>query len=311
MWLLFSTISYFFLAFSFVFDRLVLVGSPTSSRLYAFYVGFFVGAIGLILLPFIGFFIPSGKTLLIALFTGVVWMAFLIFLFESTFRVGISRTAPTVGGFSPIFTFLIGLVFVGQEVLLSLPGLAAFAMFIVGGVMLSKTEGRMSGEKSRFSPRVLAMLLVTAFFFSLYLVVLKFTFGHMTFFEGFAWTRIGSLLPVPFLLLFRDVRHHAFQGQNISRKSFVLPFVGAQIAGGLGVFFQQFSVFSASVREIAFIPALIGVQYIFLYSIMIGLYRWKPGLLKETMGGKTLYQKIFASVLVVAGLVILALSNGT
>ena len=214
-WLLFSAISYFFLAFAAIFDRLVLVGSPTSSRLYAFYVGLFVGVIGLILLPFTGFFIPSAQVLSIALFTGVIWTVFLVFLFESTFRVGVSRTAPTVGGFSPIFTFLIGLVFLGQEVLLSLPGIVSFVLFIVGGVMLSKTEGGMSGEKSRFSPRVLAMLLATALLFALYLVVLKLTFSRMAFLEGFAWTRVGSLLVVPLLFFFRDVRQHAFQKQNV------------------------------------------------------------------------------------------------
>lgn len=306
-WLFFSLASYFFLALAGIFDRLVLIGSPVSSKLYAFYVASLSAVIGLVLLPLINFFIPPYQTLFISLAAGIIWVVFLWALYESVFRAGISRTAPVIGGFGPIFTFLIGFLFLGQEALLSPFGFIAFILFIGAGVLLSRTEkGTALLQGGGFSIRVLTLLAGTAFLFGLYLVVLKMVFAEQSFLEGFVWMRLGAAMCALFFLASRQVRAAAFRKEAVAQKQFLLPFLGAQIFGGLGVFLQQLSVFFARAREVAFVPALIGIQYIFLYLLMAGLYRWRPQLLKEAMAGRALREKIIGAALVIIGLVMLA-----
>lgn len=309
MWLLFSTLSYFFLAFAGIFDRLVLVGSPIHSKTYASYVGILSGVLGLLLLPFIGFHFPDTRLLLISLGAGTAWVVFLWALYESVFQAGISRTAPAIGGFGPIFTLAWGFLFFGEQVILSPFGFLAFILFIVAGVILSRSENKARSDEvgHKFSPALFCLLLVTSFLFGLYLVILKMALQDQPFLEGFAWTRIGAAIPVPFFLLFSSVRKGVFNRQNIVSKQFLIAFWGAQLFGGVGVLFQQLSIFSASAKQVSFIPALIGVQYIFLYIFMVFLYRWRPELLKEAMAGRALWEKIFAASFVVAGLIMLAL----
>ena len=309
IWLFASVISYFFFAVASIFDRLVLVGSSATPRIYAFYVGILGGVLGLALIPFIGFYIPPVSLLFISLSAGVVFVFFILTFFISISRLGVSRTTPAIGGFAPIFTLFIGFVLLGQEVVLSPLGFLAFALFIIAGVILSRKDASISEGVSVFSLHTLLLLLGAAFFLALYIVLLKMAFTGQSFLEGFAWVRIGSVIPAIGLIFSKEVRNAAFKRKTVSYKQFFIPFVGAQIFGSAGVIFHNLSIFWASAKEVALVPALVGLQYIFLYGFMIILYRWRPNLLKEVMGGKTLRKKFFAAALIAIGLVTLAFSS--
>ena len=51
----------------------------------------------------------------------------------------------------------------------------------------------------------------SSLFFALSSVLTKYTFDHSNFISGMVWTRIGFILPVPFILIFKKNREAIFQ----------------------------------------------------------------------------------------------------
>ncbi len=298
MWLLIAILSYFFFSLASLGDRYILIGPP-KPKVYAFYVGV-LGIVVLLLLPFVQFSLPSFSLLVLTLFTGLIFVLSLISLYYGLEKFEVSRIIPALGGFLPIFTFVLGFLIIGQEGFLSWPKLLSFCLLVLGSIIISL-------EKSfSFSLKALAFAGLSAFFLSLYFVLSKIVYSSLSFWQGFILIRIGAFISPLFLLFFKDVRQEVFSLKSSFNKKTGIIFILAQSAGGLALVLQNWSIALVDSLYISFISAAQGIQYVFLFILTTLISLKSREILKERISKRIVLQKIIAIILISIGLAFLA-----
>ena len=158
------------------------------------------------------------------------------------------------------------------------------------------------------------MSAIAAFLFSLTFILAKLVYLEQSFWSGFIWMRIGGFFTGICFLFFVEVRKELFKTRSILRPKTYQIFFFNQGLGALAFVLQNWAVALAPIACIAVINALAGVQYalVLIYTVLVSLISpgWaeKHGL-KEKITRKILFQKIFAILLVISGLVILTVFN--
>jgi len=293
LWLLIAILAYFFFAISSLGDRYLLIGPP-NPKIYAFYVGV-LSILVLLLIPFVGFSIISNY--LVALLTGLVFLLAILVLYEGLERFEVSRIIPALGGFLPIFTFLLTYLIIGSQGFFGWPKLISFLLLILGSVLVSLNKS------FSFSLKSLLVAAIAAFLLSLYFVLSKIVFSSASFWSSFIWIRIGVFLSALSLLFFKGVRRELFTRKKVFTKKTGIVFLLNQIIGAVAVILQNWAIALASVLYVPFVSALQGVQYIFLFFFTF-LF---PKVLKEKTTKGIIIQKILAIILIGLGLGILAI----
>ena len=297
-WLFISLTSYFILAFVLLVDKFLLTSSFSSPKAYAFYSSFF-RVLAILLIPFVGFQIPSFPQILIAFLAGGFFvLGFFLFL-KGLQSFDPSRIAPAVGGAVPIFIFLLVFVFSGGKEVLKLNDLAAFLLLIAGGFLITV-------RKSKFvSLGSLRISLPAAFFFAVSFVLSKYVYLTQTFWNGFILISFSGFLASLFFLFSKEVRDNLFRA-GIPKKAFGVFFLN-QAFGALAGTLQNFAIFLAPLALVAIINALQGAQYVFLLILVIFLSRKFPWIFKEEISKSVILQKAAAILLIGLGLVLLTL----
>ena len=282
-WLIVTILSYFFLALVSLFDRYLLIRSNLNPYSYTFFIGISWFLIAPFLIPF-GLNFGALQASIFAILKGEV-----------------SRVVPAIGGFLPIFTFLLFLFFVPQRESLNLFNIISFFLLISGSILVSSEKFSFKD----FNLKNLKYPILSAFFWSLRFFLTKLSFFKLNFATGFFLILIGGAVFSLTFLFFRKIRKQIFS----SKPSFKISglFILGQVFGGIGVLLQNFAVFLAKPFQVPFINALEGTRYVFLIFFVWFLSIFNPRILKEKIRGKILYQKIFSVILIGTGLAILAL----
>lgn len=299
MWLLVTVLSYLFLAIAAFGDKFLISGSITSPKVYSFYVGA-LSIFVVFLIPF-GFYVPPVQQIILALLAGALFMLGLYIYYSLMKEFEISRIAPSIGGFIPILTLLLTFALSKQPLAISQKDILSFILLILGSVLIITTKLKnILGKAFVYS-------LGTAFYFSIYFVLSKFVYEDLKFVNGFIWIRLGGFLIALFFLFFKEVRKQlSFSpGQGKGIKTTAL-FLGNQAVGALGSITQSLAISLAPLVFVAFISALQGVQYIFLFLFTVLFSIKLPHLLKEEISKKIIYQKIVSIILIIGGFIILA-----
>ena len=298
LWLTVAISAYFLFAVVGLVDKYLLGDLIPSPKVYAFYTGV-LGILVLILIPF-GFFTPEPSQIGLALLAGVFHILGILAYFYGLKNFEASRVISAIGGLAPLFTFgLIYLLFEGKETL-SLIGMAAFILLILGSIFIS-------WEKSKnITLNSLKYSALAALFFSLYYVLAKFVYLEQPFISGFIWTRFGAFLVAIILLFSKEVREELFIKQktfNLKTWSILIP----NEAAAAGAFvLQNWAIALAGIAYVAIFSALGGIQYVFVLIFAIILSLKLPKILKEEVSREILFQKIIAILLIGGGLVLLA-----
>jgi hypothetical protein len=299
-WLLVAILAYFFLAIVSLFDRYFLVGAIPNPMVYTFYIGAIGLPICLLLLPF-GITLPIKGIIILGLVTGFIKILGNIFLMESISRSEVSRAVPAIGGLMPIFSFLLFFLYFPKKEILNLYQIVAFILLVFGSVLISlkKVSGGFFSFKNLKYPIIASIIFALSFF------LMKILFLKVDFLTGFFLVLLGGGLGALGFFVLPSFRNNFFL-QRIN-KNISGIFLLAQVIGGLGALFQQYSFFLAEASQVPLINALEGIIYVFLFIFVLILSFWKPALLKEEMEGATIFQKIIAILLIGVGLVILAI----
>jgi len=300
LWFLVTILAYFFLAVVALFDRYFLVGSIPNPKTYTFYVGVLWFFAGLFLIPF-GIVLPVAGLIILGLVTGFIKIFANLFLYEGTAISEVSRTVPAVGGLLPIFSFVLFFLYFPKTEILNLSQFIAFICLVFGSILISLKK--FSLKFLNFE--ILKYPVISAFLFALTFFLTKILFLKTNFLSGFFLILIGGGIGAISFLISRQFRSNIFS-QKFNQKISGIFLVG-QITGGIGAILQQYAFFLAKPNQVPLINALEGIIYVFLLFFVFILSFWKPHLLKEEMKGTTLFQKIFAILLIGMGLTILAL----
>ena len=301
LWLIVAILAYLILSLVFLVDKYLLTGPILNSKVYAFYVGA-LGGLVLLLAPFIGFYLPERFDLLLSLFTGMVNVLALFWFYKTLQLFEASRVIPTIGGFTPLFTFFLVYFLSSSKEILSLPHSIALVFLVLGGILINfKKEERINLKSLSFS-------FVTAFLFSLVFVLTKYVYLNQSFWNGFIWKGLGgSLMAVCFFLFFPEVRKEINRKKEKTSQKVAFIFLLNQLAGAGATTLQNWAIFLAPLAAIPLVHALNGVQYLFLFIFSLFLSFKFPFILKEEISWQVVLQKTVALILIITGLAFLSL----
>jgi len=309
-WIILALSGYFLAAISGVIDKILLSGPIPKPKVYAFYIGILGTIVGLILIPF-GFQLPDIPTIFLALLSGGTWIPGAIGLFEGLRKYEASRIIPATGALVPcfVFTFNYLLSKFANEPLPGLSGikLSAFFLLLLGTVVISYERKRKITKES------LKIAIVSAFLFALSVVCVKYVFLSQPFVSGFIWTRFGGFLGVILLLFTKDVKEELLskfrqkitQKPLFQRKKVALLFLFNQAIGGASGLLQTLAIYFSPQAYLPFVNALEGTKYVFLFLFTLILSFKLPKVLLEATERQVILQKLFAILLIIAGLFLL------
>lgn len=301
LWILIIIIAYFLNASATALDKFLLTKKIPNPAVYAFFICF-LNLLGLVFIPF-GFHFSSGIQTIIGLLNGILFTFAYLFMFMALNRNEASRITPFMGGLQPIFVLLLAFVLLGEKI--GGLGLLAFAIIVLGTIVLAyqkeKTKKLIASSKSSYWLALVATILFAAAY-----TLNKYIFVSEGFVTGFVLVRVGTFLGALLLLLRPQNIKDILAEIKTPKKSSGGLFLVGQGAGALSLILVSYAV--AISPSVAIINASRGLEYVFLLIIILLLARKHPHLLEEKLTPRTIIQKVTAIALIIAGLVILALT---
>ena len=325
MWLLIATTSYFINAGVYVADKFLLSKRIHSSIAYAFYVGIWsIFNFLLFLIPG-SFFKPTLQEFGLDLIAGMLFLVTLVFWYKALHQSEATRVVPIVGALTPIFSFLLSYIFLGES--LGERELLAFVVLIQGGVLISIKHTRiyiaeeaierfrnifgnlLGGVHAQYRPtrRLVFNSIISAFFFASYYVLIKYVYMTQPFVGGFVWSRLGSFIGVILIFMVptwrKQIKEH--RGETAGTKNMAF-FLSVRILAALAFIMLNWAI-SFEASNVALINSLQGAQYLFLILLVLFLSSRFPRIMQEELGGGVLVQKVIGATLVTTGLYMLIL----
>jgi drug/metabolite transporter (DMT)-like permease len=282
---------------SLVWDK-VLLRHPGTRNLfsYVFWLGA-MSALGVLLLPF-GYRSPSFTVIWIAFVAGVVHLTGVFFYYAALKRGEASGTLAIMGGFSPVATAVIALPLIGNR--LQGEQLIGFGLMTAGSFAMFFSE--------RLPLRaMLPPVLLASGLLGLVNVLEKVVYDQTNFVSGYVWFTLGTFSGALALLL-----HPSWRKQILSEREKDEPrnrfwyFVN-RFVSGVGSFLIFYAI---SLTNPAIVDAIAGVRFAVIFIGAYLLTKLKSEWLTEDFRGLELYGKIAATLLVIAGLVLTAMSGG-
>ncbi len=277
---------------SLLWDK-VLLGTPELKDVvpYVFWLGS-LSVFGLLLIPF-GFHLPPLWLGALAFGTGVLHLVAIYFHYDVLKAGEASQTLAIMGGFSPLATALIGIPLLSQE--LSSTVWLGFALLTAGGFVMFLSEPM---DTRRLMPRIV----IASAFYGLVNVLKKVVFDHTNFVSGYVLFTIGTFACALFFLVRKSWRGQIFRdSENATPRSRFWYFVNRFISG-VGSFLIFYAI---SLTNPAVVDAISGERYAIIFLGAYLLTRFKPQWLTEDFSRRTVIGKSIATVLIVAGLVLL------
>jgi drug/metabolite transporter (DMT)-like permease len=155
--------------------------------------------------------------------------------------------------------------------------------------------------------RILPAVLLSSFFFGLVNVLQKIVFDHTNFVTGYVWFTLGTAVGSVLLLIPPSWRRQIFEtSEHAEPRSRFWYFVN-RFVSGVG----SFLVFVAiDLTHPAIVDAISGVRYVIIFLGAYAVTRLRPHWLQENFEGWVLIGKSVATLVIVAGLVLLGLQSG-
>ena len=321
MWLPIAIIAYFLNAGVYTTDKFFLSKKVHSSISYAFYVG--VWSIFNIFLLILDPWMPTGREFMLDALAGILFLATLVFWYKALHQSEATRVVPVVGALVPIFSFIFTYIFFGES--LSERHLLAFLILVIGGVLISVKQTRVymykevkESLKNKFggmlgnihaiyrpTGRLIMNSVVSAIFFSAYYVLIKHIYTTQPFIGAFVWSRVGGFIGVLFLLFVSDWRQLIVRKKHERKTSIkgLIFFIFVRLMAAAAFIMLNWAI---SMGNVAIVNSLQGVQYVFLFLLVLFLTKKYPDVLKEELGGNVLFQKLVGIVLILLGVYMMA-----
>jgi drug/metabolite transporter (DMT)-like permease len=297
-WLLIIILAYFFFSLANLGDKLVLAGQPRP-RPYTFFVGLLSGLVFFVI-PFVNPGYPDSIALFWIGFSAITYLAGLYTMYSALEKFDVSRVMTTIGATQPVFVLILGWFFFGATVM-SKTSILAFILLLAGSVIISfeKTQ--------KATGKYLMITLFSSLIFSFNYIFQKIVFLKTGFWQGFIWIGILTFLFALFFLIGRRNREEIFAKRGVlSRKTWPI-FIFSQTSGGVANILQAVAIFLAPVAFLPIVNSLRGIQYVFLFLLVMFLSIFFPKILKEKISKKIIIQKTTSIILIVAGLALLVI----
>ncbi|NCQ16185.1 hypothetical protein GW814_00850, partial [Candidatus Falkowbacteria bacterium] len=215
--------------------------------------------------------------------------------------------------------FILSFVFLGET--LNQQQFLAFIILICGGVLISIKQtklyiyqrvinrikeiiGDIIGEVpagARPTSRLIVNSVAAAVFFASYYVLMKYIYTYQPFVGSFVYSRLGSFAGVLLMLFVPEWRRLIVEQQQGAwrRPKNMFYFLTIRLLAAAAFIMINYAI---SLGNVAIVSALQGVQYLFLFLIILIVSARFPKVLHEQLGGGVFLQKLIGTVMVCLGL---------
>ncbi len=303
-WVFVAFVAYIINAVNSVIDKLLLDKNIPNPIAYTFYVGLF-SIFALAFAPF-SLVWPGLGQLFLSFLVGLVFLCALLAFFIALSKDEVSRIAPIVGAFIPIFVFLLSFLFLGER--LFWHQVIAFFLLFAGGILIlaRRKEHHLHNDSAfkKYTWKKIEISILAALLFAIFYVLTKFVFSNQPFVSTFVWTRVGSFLAAFLLIIPKGFRRAIFHTtKNVGAKGGSL-FIFNKLLAGIGFLLLNYAI---SLGSVTLVNALQGIQYVAILIIAGAVVRVSPGAIKEEVHHwKCFLQKVVAVFLIGIGLMVLA-----
>ena len=310
-WLSIVIIGYLLNAIAMTTDKFILTKTIPRPAVYAFNVGILNIVIILVLAPFCLKWITFFQ-IIISLLAGISFIMAIFFMYKAVKQDEVSRIAPYIGSLSPVFIFILAWFFLGEH--LTLKQMIAFVLILSGGFLISwhfenkenksyylileQIQKIIKKNITVSKIKILEIATISAILFAISYTLTKYIYNSTDFLNGFVWTRFGVVLGALFLLPKINLRRFLLTKKDGRKKAGII-FLFGQICGGLSFFLINYAF---SINSVTLTYSLQGLQYAFLFLIILILSKKFPFILKEKITPFILLQKISAIFLICGGL---------
>lgn len=308
LWIAIAILSYFLSAVVAVLDKFLLSGRIASAAMYAFLMAL-MSSFVLVLIPF-GVQWYGRYPVGLAIISGLLFLYALVAFYTAAKQSEIAKVAPLVGVVVAVASFVITSemrLYRGDPIGMSAEVLLAFALLIGGAFLIS------FDLPLRKTDRVPFLAVVSGVLFAISIILLKLSIVEMNFVNGYFWSRAGIFFAGFSLLLVPLYRHEIL----VASSHFSQPhrdhpltgflFVANKVSGGVGAFLLAYAV---SLGPLAFVHALNGVQFAFVFLLSLGLSFFFPKIYGEKLAMNDWVQKACALVLIILGIWLLSVHGG-
>lgn len=319
MYIFAAIFAYFINAGVYVADKFLLSKKIHSSIAYAFFVG--IWSIFNFVILFFDPWLPSLREFSLDILGGLLFLVTLVFWYKALHQSEATRVVPIVGALIPIFSLLLGYIFLGAT--LGERELLAFVVLISGGVLISVKHTRfyfvretferfrrlfgnvLGAVHAEYNPtrRLIFNSLASALLFAAYYVLMKYIYSTQPFIGSFVWSRFGSFIGVAAMLFVPDWRAKIAEQKKASKSPKNLGFfLAVRLLAAAAFIMLNWAI---AMGNVALVNSLQGVQYVFLLLIVFVLASRFPKFLDEELGRGVIVQKAIGAVLISAGLYML------
>ncbi len=298
LWLSIAVLAYLFNALSAVIDKFLITKKVPSPFVYTFFITI-LGILGIVLIPFGFKFFITRKFLLIVFAVGFVYIFALLSFFYALLRNEASRVVPIVGAVQPVIIFFLSKRFISES--LNFLQIFAVILLVLGGILITFEPHHSKFRKDR---SWIFLSLLSGLLFGVLYFLNKYLYINLGFITGFVWTRISTfLVALTFLFNKSFIKILKQSTKNTKVKSKLLFFIG-QISGAMFFILINYAI---SLGSVTIINAMQGIQYVFVFVIMMFISKIKKDLDLENISNKVLMQKAVSILMIVLGIGLLVL----
>lgn len=306
IWITIAILGYFLGAVTNILDKFILSARIPKASVYAFFAAMF-SLSTFVLAPF-GLSFMETRLFLIALLSGAFFTYGLLFFYKAVKVSEVSRVAPLVGSLTAVGT--LAAVIAVSDARLDYASLMSFWLLVLGGFLMA--------FDLPFRPRIMFhgiwTIVLASFFLGASLVLLKYVYVDEGFVNGYVWSRFGAFMAGLTLFLVPTWRREivsTLREPVVSRTERAKTgawFVVNKVSGALSAFFVNYAV---SLGSLTLVHALAGMQYAFVFLLVIVLSHFRPKFVGEHLLLNDWVQKAVALICIGIGLYYASISTTT
>lgn len=277
-----------------ILDKFLCSQKFKNNYAFAIATNFFAWIFLIWLVPFINFSNSFGWPLIIALISGLVYLAMWIFFWKALENSEVSRVT-AIFNIRPIFTSFLSIIFLGE--LLS-AGKWLAILLIVSGAMICSWE-KINDHQEGFN-KVYLLIVLSALAAAAGDILSKFALVKINPYAVYIWSAV-VVIPLMFTFL-ANQKVRAELRLNLKDKQSLLALTLRGFISVAAVCFFYLALATGPASLVIPVGASAAIL-VFLFSVIISFF-W-PKFIKENITSQILFQKAIAIVLIVSGVVLI------
>jgi len=253
-----------------------------------------IGSLVIIIVPFVEFYIPDTKILILCLIAGALTFIADYPYYLAMKREEASRVIPLYS-ISPFFVLIMSYFLLNER--LTQHYYIGFFLVLAGGIIISikSIEGKFSFSKAYW------LIFFSSIVYAIVAVLLKYLFTVEEFWPVFVLSLIGSAIcSVLILITNKRIRRTTTSFLVRSKKTILLLTTVSAIINIMAFFAADYAIFKGPV---SIVKVLVEVQQVFVFILALIVSSWAPWILKEEINKRTFATKIVSIALMIAGII--------